>query len=82
MVRIDLGVADGIHMYVHHRARLVLDSRRALLIKFWASPTYTLMCREFVARKAALRRRRAVVFATKRLRDRGEVQLFSAPESW
>ncbi len=73
MVRVDRGVVDGIITYVLHRARLLLDSRRDLLIKFKASTTHTLMCQDFLSRKVAIRRRRAEVLATQRLRERDEV---------
>ena len=73
MVRIDIGVMQGIHQYRFHRARLLLDSKNALLDKFRASAAYALMCADFKEKKIAVRRRHAVVLAKRAARDRGEV---------
>lgn len=73
MVRIDIGVEKGVHEYVFHRARILLDTKGALLVKFKSSSTYALMCQEFMDKKAAVRRRQALDLATASLRDRDEV---------
>ena len=72
MVRIDLGVGPDGHNYTFHRGRILLDRKNALHVKFKASASFALMCEEFKSKKAAVRRRKAVILATKAARD-GEV---------